>query len=101
MIASGQVTFETSPDASQWQTELPTEPNTCWYFYGYPHGKRDFDKGPALSFVSIWQAGDPAKPFLTYIADGQFMYPKDDKCVGRWIKVIIQPLPLLPDNFGE
>lgn len=99
LFKSGQVVQGT--DDGEWTTEVPTEPNTLWFFYGWTDGRRKGERGPDLMTVGVWQSGPDDKPFLAYVGHGQFLYPNNtkgldkDRCMfGKWKR--IGPITLPP-----
>ena len=93
-IAMKQTKLNAPIDNDGWQTDWPTEPNTIWWFFGYPYGKVYCGQPaePELVTVEVWETSNSC---MVYVCRGGFMY-KDDVAVGKWKKVEIS-VPSLDD----
>ena len=83
----------------EWATTWPTEPGRYW-FYGYRYGyvSCGCPEDPVLMSVEVWKAANG----VAYVAEGQFMYPKETK-EAHFIKAAIPEFPTLkgPESDEE
>lgn len=72
-----------------WQTEWPAEPNSIWWFFGWPHGKAHSEQ-PELCLVELWLTGNQR---IAYVKGGSFLY-KAEGAIGKWKRVDLPNLPV-------
>lgn len=73
--------FQYDSNAEGWQSEVPTDPNTLWFFIGKAHR---IDRDDELLIVEIRST---ANLCTMYIAHGQFIYPEREGGSGLWKRI--------------